>query len=433
MKLDRNRELYERAKRVLAGGVSSQVRISEQPLPLFFERGEGSRLYDVDGNEYIDYVIGQGPAIFGHSPRFLLDAVADATRQGQTFGGQHELEVRVAETVQEMVASAELIRFGSSGSEVVHAALRLARAYTGRGKFIKFEGHYHGWLDSVLYSTAPSVEAAGAYDAPEAVPGSAGQSPGSAGEVVVLPWNDIDVLRATLDGQGKEVAAIITEPIMCNSNCIAPRTGYLEEMRKLCDQWGIVLIFDEVITGFRLAPGGAQGLLGVTPDLSTFAKAMAGGFPISMLAGKREVMGQLEEGTAMHAGTYNSNVMVMAAAEASLRRLTEDGGAVYRHLYATGQTLMDGLRETARKHELNALVQGYGPVFCMAFSDASEITDYRSHVESTDRGTYARFRQGMLERGVRVTDRGTWFVSAAHTEADVEQTLVAADEAMEGL
>ena len=427
MSFNRSRELYERSKKSLAGGVSSQVRLGQRPVPLFFERGKGSRLYDVDGNEYIDYVLGQGPDIFGHVPDFLLDAVAHDMQRGQIFAGQHELEIEVSETIQKVIPCAELIRYASSGSEAVQAALRLARAYTGRSKFLKFEGHYHGWLDSVLYSVAPPLESAGAYDAPEATPGSAGQSPGAAEEIVVLPWNDAHVLRDALDRHQGEIAAIIAEPILCNTNCIAPEPGYMEEMRRLCDERGIVLIFDEVITGFRVALGGAQQLLGVTPDMATYAKAMAGGFPVSMFVGKREIMGLLADGTAMHAGTLNSNIMAMSAMKASLARLMEDDGAAYRQLYASGTALIEGLRDTARKHEINVLIQGPGPVFSMAFTDAREITDYRSHRERADEEKYTRFSDGMLERGVRITTGGSWFLSTAHSEQDIEQTLEAAD------
>lgn len=428
MGYEKSRELYERSKKSLAGGVSSNIRLAEMPVPLFFERAKGSKLYDVDGNEYIDYMLGQGPDIFGHAPDFLIDSVADAMRSGITFAGQHELEIRVSETIQRAVPSAELVRYASSGTEVVQAALRLARAYTGRPKYIKFEGQYHGWVDSVLFSTAPSLEDAGPYDAPHAVEQTLGMAPGSADDIVVLPWNDIDVLETAIDRHQGEIAAVITEPIMCNTNCIMPRAGYLEEMRRLCDERGIVLIFDEVITGFRLGLGGAQQTLGVTPDLCTFAKAMAGGYPIAMVAGKRDIMGLMADGTVLHGGTVNGNVMSLAATEASLDRLIEDDGAVFRRLHSTGRTLMKGLSDLARKHEIEVLIQGPGPVFAVAFTDANEITDYRSHVANADAEKYARFCEGMLERGVRLIGRGVWFVSTEHSEADIQRTLEAADE-----
>lgn len=433
MKVDRSRELFERSKRSLAGGVSSNARMGEQPVPLFFERGQGSRLYDVDGNEYIDYVLGQGPDVFGHAPDFLLEAVASEMHRGQTFSGQHETEIRVSEMVCDMVPSAELVRFASSGTEVVQAAVRVARAYTGRTKIVKFEGQYHGWADNVLYSVAPPLDEAGPYDFPVAHAPSLGMSPGTGKEIIVLPWNDADVLRQALDRHHGEIAAIITEPIMCNTNSIMPAPGYLEEMRRLCDELGIVLIFDEVITGFRMAPGGAQELLGVTPDLSTFAKAMAGGFPVSMLAGKRDPMSLVADGSVWHGGTVNSNLVAMAAAEASLHKLMEGDGEVYKRLYTTGRTLMDGLRERAQRHELEVLIQGLGPIFSMVFTDVAEITDYRSHAANADEERYSIFRREMLERGIRLMARGKWFVSTAHTEEDIEQTLEAADETLAGL
>ena len=430
MKLDKSRELYERSKRSLAGGVSSNARLPEQPVPLFFERAKGARLYDVDGNEYIDYVMGMGSDIFGHAPDFLIDAVARRMRDGQSLAGQHELEIQVSETVQQVVPSAELVRYGSSGTEVVQAVLRLARAYTGRTKFIKFEGQYHGWMDSVLYDAdLMEVQPDDGRD-PIAVPLSAGMAPGGADEIIVLPWNDIEALREAMDRHHNDIAAIITEPI---SHGIMPKSGYLEEMRRLCDERGIVLIFDEVITGFRVALGGGQELLGVTPDMSTFAKAMAGGFPLSMFVGKRDIMALLEDGTVNHSGTMNSNVMSMAAAEASLDKLMEDDGAAYKRLYSTGAALMEGLRDLSRKHEIQLLVQGPGPIFQMAFTDATEIFDHRSHKNNADREMYARFQRGMLERGVRLTTGGIWFVSVAHGEEEVEETLNAADEVLGSL
>jgi glutamate-1-semialdehyde 2,1-aminomutase len=428
MSFEKSRQLYERSRKSLAGGVSSNVRLAEKPVPLFFQRGKGSRLYDVDSNEYIDYMLGQGPDIFGHAPDFLVDAVSSATQSGITFAGQHELEIRVSETIQRLVPSAELVRYASSGTEVVQAALRLARAYTGRSKYIKFEGQYHGWVDSVLYSTAPTLEQAGPYASPNPAPMSAGMATSTANDIIVLPWNDIDLLTETLNRHHEQVAAIITEPVMCNTNCIMPEPGYLEEMRRLCDERGIVLIFDEVITGFRLALGGAQELMGITPDLTTFAKAMAGGFPIAAVAGKREIMDLMAEGRVMHGGTVNGNIMSLAATEASLQKLMENDGAAIKQLYSTGRALMEGLRERAARHEIEVLVQGPGPAFAMAFTDTSEITDYRSHLANADTQRYARFCQGMLERGVRLIGRGIWFVSTAHTEEDIERTLTVADE-----
>jgi glutamate-1-semialdehyde 2,1-aminomutase len=430
MSYKRSEQLHERAISALAGGVSSQVRASETPVPLFFQRGAGSRLWDVDGNEYVDFVMGQGPNIFGHSPEFLNEAVREAIGKGVVFAGQHEVELEVAETIKRIVPSAELVRFGSSGSEVTHAAIRLARAHTGRTRFVKFEGQYHGWLDGVLYSVAPNVEAAGAYDAPNAVAGSAGMSPGTADEVIVVPWNDADALEAALVRHSGEIAAIITEPLMCNTNCIAPNAGYLERMRELCDEHGIVLIFDEVITGFRVALGGAQEMTGVTPDLSTYAKAMAGGFPVAMFCGKQEIMAHLEGGATLHAGTLNANTVAMSATAAALAELQRNDGEAYRRLYSTGLALMDGLRDAAARAEVPMLIQGPGPLFNTSFTTAPEITDYRSHAAATDAGKFAAFQRAMQDRGVRITTRGTWMVSTAHTQQDVDRAVSTAEEVL---
>ena len=360
MKLDKSREMFERSKRSLAGGLSSWVR-SKEPVPLFFKSGKGSKLIDVDGNEYIDYILGQGPDIFGHAPDFLREAVIDGMRRGQMFGGQHEAEIRVSELMQRVVPCADLVRFSSSGTEAVQSALMLARGHTGRDKIIKFEGHYHGWMDNINYQPNPDAPQAAPDEVLPPVPMSAGVAPSMADSIILVPWNDIDVLRRTVDEHAGEIAAIITEAIMCNSNVIFPKPGYLEGLRSLCDERGIVLIFDEVITGFRVSLGGAQELLGVTPDIATFAKAMAGGFPVSMIAGRREIMSQLEDSTVWHGGTANGNFQAMYAVEAELQELMADDGAVYKQLYATSNRLMEGLRALAQKHEQPLLIQGPAP------------------------------------------------------------------------
>ena len=432
MKTDKSGELFERAKKSMAGGLSSFAR-TQEPVPLFFEKAEGARLYDVDGNVYIDYIQGLGPTIFGHAPAFLREAAVEGLRRGQIFGGQHEAEIRVSRTMTEVIPCAELVRFASTGTEAVQAALLVARGATGRTKFIKFEGHYHGWMDSVSY--IPNL------NAPEAAPdevlapvvSSAGLAPSTAENIFLLPWNNLDVVKRTVDEHGDEIAAIITEPILCNTNCIIPRPGFLEGLRELCSERGIVLIFDEVITGFRVALGGAQEYLGITPDLATFAKAIAGGFPISMIAGKRELMIVVEDSTVQLGGTMNSNFQSIYAVEAELKKLMENDGAVYKQLYATSARLMDRLRDLASKHNHPALVQGPGPVFHLSFTQAQEITDYRSHTRDVNHVKYAEFYRGMMERGVRPGARGRFYISTAHTDQDIDETLAAADEVMAAL
>ena len=430
MKWAKSRELWERSKLSLAGGISSLARADDNPFPLFFDRGEGSRLFDVDGNEYIDYLLGFGPLVFGHSPKFILDAVSDASQRAQMLGAQHELEIEVSELVQTMVPCAERVRFAGSGTEAVQLALRAARAFTDRPKFIMFEGMYHGWMDSVAFGAAPEVGHAGFEGSCPPAAQSKGVASGADHGVIMLPWNDADVLNDTIRNQGNEIAAIISEPIMCNCQCVLPRTGYMEEMRRLCDERGIVLIFDEVITGFRVARGGAQEILGVTPDLATFAKALAGGYPIGMVAGREELMASIGEGTVRHGGTGNSNVMSMAATKASLTKLVEDEGAVLRDMQSVGRELMSGLESLGRRHEQRLLVQGPGSVFGVSFSEAEEIADFRDQARLADHEKYRRFRRGMLEMGIRFRSDGGWFLSAAHTTEDVTATLEAADQVL---
>src|SRR5262245_37822103 len=269
--------MLARAKAVLAGGVNSQCRAGPN-LPLFFERAEGARLYDVDGNAYLDYALGQGPMLLGHTPPAVIETVRQSLGRGQLYAGQYEEEILLAERLQRIVPCAELLRVGNSGSEAVQTALRLARGATGRVKYLKFEGRYHGWLDSTLISVAPPLEQAGDRAAPNPIPGTQGQTASVLEEVLALPWNDLELLRRTVEAHRGEIAAIITEPMMCNTSAIPPAPGFLEGMRALCDAHGIVLIFDEIITGFRLSLGGAQQKFGVTPDLAVFGKAMASGY-----------------------------------------------------------------------------------------------------------------------------------------------------------
>ncbi len=421
MRLERSEALFERARRSIAGGVTSDVRVNMQPLPLYFERAEGALLYDVDGHEFIDYALGQGPAILGHSHPAVLDAVDTAMRQGQIFAGQSELEVQAGELVAQHVPCAGLCRFSLSGSEAVHAAVRLARAATGRPKLLRFEGHYHGWFDNVL--VGPSDDGAGA------APMTAGQSPGAVAEVIVRPWNDLDVIEATFAEYGEELAAVIMEPVMCNTGVIPPDDEYLEGVRAYCDRYGSLLVLDEVITGFRLAPGGAQERLSVTADIATYGKALAGGFPASAIVGRADLMERFGNGV-NHSGTFNGNVISMAATVAAITELTRDDNAAYKRIEANGSALMDGLREIAEQLGLPLVIQGYPAAFFVGFSDAGMFSDAAQFAVQVDRQRYERFALAMLERGVRVLERGLWYVSAAHDGDHITRTLKAAEEAL---
>lgn len=413
--------LHERARQVLPGGVNSNVRLGTAPVPLFFERGEGAHLYDVDGNRYVDYALGMGPGILGHAHAGVNDAVSASLAAGQLFAGQHLGEVELAELFVDRVPCAETVRFSSSGTEAVQAALRLARGATGRNLVVKFDGHYHGWLDTVFLSMNPAL----GHDYGDHSLESAGQSPTPGADVVSLPWNDPAALGAFLDDRGAEVAAVIMEPIMANTSLVLPEEGYLATARRLCDEHGALLIFDEIITGFRVGAGGAQEAFGVTPDLATFGKAMANGFTISAIAGRRDILDLVATANVVHSGTYNANCVAVAAAAATLRHLDADA---YAHLARQGERLMDHIRAAGDDAGVPVRVQGVGPMFNVGFSDIP-ITDHATYTRS-DQALSSRFVRELLDLGVRPTSRGTWFLSTAHDDADIDMTAEAVTTAM---
>ncbi|WP_406046881.1 aspartate aminotransferase family protein [Kribbella sp. NBC_00889] len=427
---ERTERLYERARQVIAGGVSSDARRADQPL--FVDHARGAELWDVDGNRYVDYVLGQGPNLLGHASPLVAEAVSAQVSRGVAYAAQHELEAVVAERLCSMVPSAELVRFNSVGSEAVHGAIRLARGHTGRPKIVKFEGNYHGWLDPVLYSVHPDLALAGDAQHPAAVGGTAGQPRNGAEDLIVLPYNDLPAVEEVFAESGDQIAAVILEPLLCNTGCITPQPGYLAGLRELTRQHGALLIFDEIISGFRVAPGGAQELLGVVPDLSAFGKAMAGGMQVSALVGTREVMGSIANGTVAHAGTFNSHPVAMAAADAVLRHLDVHRDTLYPPLVAAGQRLMTGLRESAQRHGVPMLVDGPGPVFQTYLTDQAEVTDYRSFV-ACDRPAMTRFHAGLYAAGINIVPRGLWFLSTEHTDDQIDETIRAADDVLASL
>ncbi|HSS85433.1 MAG TPA: aspartate aminotransferase family protein [Reyranella sp.] len=424
--------LYERTKTHLAGGVSSNVRYASTPVPLFFERGEGARLYDVDGNVHIDYVLGNGPAILGHAPKPVIEAVARSLADGQVYAGQHPRETELAERLCRLLPGCEVVRFATSGTEAVLMALRLARAFTGRTKILKFEGHYHGWSDQAYISARPSLNEAGPADAPVPVAGSPGMPQSVLDDVVVAGWNDLAALAAAFDRHPGEIAAVIMEPVMVNGGAVVPADGYLAGVRDLCRAKGALFICDEVITGFRVALRGAQGRLGVTADLAIYAKAVAAGFPLAMVAGRRDVMDTLLDKGVMHGGTYNGNVQSMAAAIAALDELERDGGAVYRTLEQRGTRLMQGLASLAAKHRVPARVQGLPAIFQTFFTSGPAPRNYRE-AAACDRDVALAFHRALQEEGIRINQVGKWFLSTAHDDAIIDETLAAADRAMAAL
>ena len=341
---------------------------------------------------------------------------------GQLFAGQTEFEIELAAKLVEIVPCAELVRFASSGTEAIQAAVRLARAATGRAKILKFEGHYHGWTDNVFVSVHPSLDDAGPETNPTSVAQTPGQSIGALNDIVTLPWNNLDLFAEVIRERSSEIAGVVMEPINCNTGAIMPLPGYLEGVRELTEKHGVVLIFDEVISGFRVALDGAQGLLGVTPDLAIFAKALAAGFPLAALAGKKELMEQLYTRSVMHGGTYNANVMSIVAGLATLDMLESDGGENFRKMQELGTRLMDDLQSLARKYNREMTVQGIGTVFHPIFGNVGKVENFRDYLK-IDSALKNQFYAKLQSAGTRVTARGTWFLSTAHSTDDIDETL----------
>lgn len=375
----------------------------------------------MDGNEYLDFTLSQGPLILGHSHPHVLKAINEYTAQGQLFAGQHIGEIELAETISRLAPSAELMRFCLDGSEAVHTAFRVARAKTQKQKFLRFEGHYHGWLDNVCWGiSAPSAAALGSREEPEVFPWTAGLPDNTRHECIVIPWNDIELLQKTVIKHQHELAAIITEPVMCNNGCIMPQEGFLQTIRQLCTDYGIAFILDEVITGFRLALGGAQQYFQIRPDMTIFAKAIASGYPISVIAGTREWMSLIENAKVIHAGTMNAGHATIAAALATLEVLEKE--RPYTRMFELGKKLMAGIQEAAVKSGHKLLVQGPGPMFNTAFTEAAEIKDYRDTL-AADKAMLGKFIAGLHNEGIRVIGRGLWYISAAHTEKDIDLAI----------
>lgn len=424
-----SRDRIQLASRYLPGGVSSNFRLGISPTPLVFDHAEGPYLHDADGNRLIDYYLGMGPMILGHKPRAVVEAVQAQLGKGILFGGQSEVEFEAAELLCGMLPSAERVRFSSSGSEAVQAALRLARAITGRGTIVKFEGHYHGWLDNVLWSVAPAPDRMGGEAAPVPQAGTEGQDELAGQRVEVLSWNRLDLVEERL-GRG-DVAALIMEPAMCNTGAIFPTAGYLEGVRQACSKAGTVLIFDEVITGFRVSAGGVQQRLGVTPDLTIFGKAVASGFPVAGLAGKAALMDEFASGRkVMHGGTYNSQSIAMAATVATLKALKAPG--TYDKLEQRGARLMEGVRSALAAAGVPATVTGFPQIFHVGFGLTAAPRNYRDII-ATDRAGYVRLTTALLERGVRVLERGAWFISTEHDDAVIDETIASLKGALASL
>src|SRR5690348_10842537 len=421
--------LFGAACRTIPGGVNSTARATWSgwaPYPLFVASGEGSRLTDVDGNEYIDYLLGLGPMILGHRPPRVTQAVVDFIQQrGTIFALPTEDEARLAQKIVDAVPGVDQVRLCNTGTEAVLYATRLARAFTGRSKILRFEGMYHGFSDQVYWSKHPDIATAGPDACPVPVPQGPGLPRGVEGNLIILPWNDADLLADVIRREGDQIAAVLTEPVMCNTGCILPEPGYLEAMRELTTRHGIVLLFDEVITGFRLGLGGAQARLGVTPDLSVFAKGLGGGFPVAACGVRADIMALVANGTVSMAGTYAANGIAIAAANAALDELAAPER--FRKLDAVSDELRFGLEHVLCGAGLPARVVGIGPLMQVWFT-RGPIRNYRDAERHADQAMFRRWWQGMLAHGV-LFHPGAYenlFVSTAHTRDDVAATLDAA-------
>lgn len=420
MELERSKALFEEAKRFIPGGVNSPVRAfkSVGGTPLFIAKAKGSKIYDADGNEYVDYVGSWGPMILGHAHPAVVRAVRDAVEKGTSYGAPTELEIEMAKLVVEAVPSIEKVRFVSSGTEAVMSAIRLARGYTGREKIIKFEGCYHGHSDSLLAKAGSGLLTLG-------IPGTPGVTEGTAKDTIVLPYNNLEAVKEAFEKEGENIACVIVEPIAGNMGVVPPKPGFLEGLRKITMEYGALLIFDEVITGFRVSYGGAQELYKVMPDLTTLGKIIGGGLPVGAFGGKAEIMDFVApEGPVYQAGTLSGNPLAMAAGIAVLKTLKE--GSAYTYLERMSAVLSAGLKEAFEEAGVPHFMTRVGSMMCIFFTD-SEVYDYATAAKS-DTELYARYFWGMIEEGCYFAPSQfeAAFVSVAHTEPDIEKTVEAA-------
>ena len=420
MKTDRSHDLFARAQTLMPGGVNSPVRAfkSVGGEPFFVERSDGAYLYDADGNRYIDYVGSWGPMIAGHNHPAVLEAVIATARNGLSFGTPNPLEVTMAETITRLIPSCEMVRMVNSGTEATLSAIRLARGATGRSRMVKFEGCYHGHGDSFLVKAGSGMLTLG-------VPNSPGVPKALADLTSTLPFNDFEAATQLFEAIGGEVAAVIVEPVVGNANCIPPRAGYLQHLRELCTQYGAILIFDEVMTGFRVALGGAQGVYDVTPDLSTFGKIIGGGMPVGAYGGRRELMAQIApSGPIYQAGTLSGNPVAMAAGLAMLGLIQAPG--FYETLDARTAQLCAGLEAAAAEAGVPFTTNRVGSMFGLFFT--AEKVDTYAQATACDTAAFNRFFHAMLERGVYLAPSAfeAGFLSMAHDDAVITATVEAA-------
>ncbi len=422
--MSRSHDLFVHARQHIPGGVNSPVRAFKGVGgdPVFIERAEGAYIHDSDGKGYIDYVGSWGPMILGHAQPDVIETVRETALRGLSFGAPTELENRMADKVCELVPSIEMVRMVSSGTEATMSAIRLARGFTGRDKIVKFEGCYHGHSDSLLVKAGSGALTFGEPSSP-GVPASLAE------HTLTLDYNDADQVRSLFDRIGDTIACIIVEPVAGNMNCIPPAPGFLEALREVCDKHGCVLIFDEVMTGFRVALGGAQSVYGVTPDMTTLGKVIGGGMPVGAFGGRRDIMEKLAPlGPVYQAGTLSGNPIAMAAGLKTLELISAPG--FFDALGAKTKTLADGLRAAGLREEVPVTTNQVGGMFGLFFSDAEQVSNF-AQATACDQERFKRFFHLMLDHGIYLAPSAfeAGFVSAAHSDADIDTTLTAAAEA----
>ncbi len=424
MQFSRSKELFAKACELIPGGVNSPVRAfkSVGGDPVFIKRGEGSRVFDVDDNSYIDYVCSWGPLILGHADPEILDAICKTAKDGTTFGASTALEVELAEMIVDAMPSIEMVRLVNSGTEALMSAIRLARGFTGRSKVIKCEGCYHGHSDGLLAKAGSGVATLG-------IPDSAGVPCGTTQDTISVPYNDLNAITGIMQSAGDEIACIVLEPVAGNMGVVAPEEGYLSGLREVCDQYGALLLFDEVITGFRLSYGGAQEYFGVRPDLTTLGKIIGGGLPVGAYGGRRDIMQCVAPvGPVYQAGTLSGNPLAVSAGIATLHRLKSAG--FYEELNAKATALADGFLAAASEAGVTVQANRVQSMMTLFFTN-EPVTDYAS-AKTSDTQKYARYFREMLQRGIYLAPSQfeAAFVSAAHTVEDMNITISAAKESM---
>jgi len=428
MNTSKSQHLFEEAKKVIPGGVNSPVRAfkSVGGSPLFITKGKGSSIYDVDGNSFIDYIGSWGPHLFGHNPPFIIEAIETALKNGTSFGAPTALEVEMAKLITELVPSIEMVRMVNSGTEATMSAVRAARGYTKREKFIKFEGCYHGHADYFLIKAGSGALTLG-------IPTSPGVTKGNAADTLLADYNDIESVNRLIKANKNEISAIIIEPIAGNMGVVKASVDFLGALRKICDDENIILIFDEVMTGFRVAKGGAQEILGIQPDITTFGKIIGGGLPVGGFGGRKEIMEMVAPaGPVYQAGTLSGNPLAMAAGYAALRYIKDNPG-IYPELERKGNLLENGLRENMKKLGKKFALNRIGSMLCMFFTERA-VSDFKTAITS-DTELYGKYFHGMLERGVYLAPAQfeAVFISTAHSDEDLEKTIIANYETLKSI